>query len=98
MRAAETGYAVTDASGRTLFWPVGFGNMRPALAMHCSRILRIHCRLTRTVCVAHEPAQVEPVVLRNFTPTLAALMQRDNIVKTLARSVGVKLRRTTGST
>ena len=35
--------------------------------------------------VAHERPEVEPVVVRNFTPALAALVQRDNVVETLAR-------------
>ena len=67
--------------------PVAFGNMRPALAMHCSRVLRIHRRVARAVSVAHEPPEVEPVVVRNFTPALAGLVQRDNILETLACSV-----------
>ena len=50
-------------------------------------ILRMHRCLARPVSVAHEPAEVEPVIMRNFTPALPALMQRDNIVKTLASGV-----------
>ena len=66
--------------------------MRPALAMHCSRVLRMHRRVARAVSLAHERPELEPVVVRNLTPALAALVQRDNIVKTLATGVGQQMR------
>jgi hypothetical protein len=70
---------VTAASCRARFSAVAFSNMRPALAMHCWRVLRVHSRVARAVSVAHERPKLEPVVVRNFTPALASLMQRDNI-------------------
>ena len=75
---------MTETSCRVPFSAVAFGNMCPALSMHCSRVLRMHCRIVRPVSVAHEAPQLEIVVVRNFTPALTALMQRDNIIKTLA--------------
>jgi hypothetical protein len=65
---------------------------RRALAMDCVGILRMHCRVARPVSVAHESAKIEPVVMRNFTPALAPLMQRDNIVKTLPSAVRQQMR------
>ena len=55
-----------------------------ALAMNSLRILRMHVCLARPMSVAHEPAKVEPVIMRNFAPAFPGLMQRDNMVKTLA--------------
>ncbi len=92
MRVVETGWAVTDTSCRARLRDVAFGNMRPALAMHCSRVLRMRRRVARAVSVAHQRPELEPVVVRNFTPALAALMQRYNIVKTLACGVGQQMR------
>jgi hypothetical protein len=79
---------VTATPSRTRLRAVAFGNMRPTLAVHCSRLLRMHRRVARAVSAAHECPKLEPVVVRDFTPALAALMQRDNIVKTLACGVG----------
>ena len=83
---------MTVGSCRARFGAVAFGNMRPALAVRCSRVLRMHRRVARAVSVAHERPELEPVVVRNFTPALAALMQRDNVVKTLACGVGQQMR------
>lgn len=60
--------------------------------MNRVKILRMRRCLTRAVRVAHEPSKVEPVVVRDFTPALAPLMQRDNIVKTLASGVRQQMR------
>ena len=92
MRVVETGRAVTDTSCRGRLRAVAFGNMRPALAMHCSRVLHMHCRVARAVSVAHERPELKPVIVRNFTPALAALVQRNNIVKTLACGVSQQMR------
>ena len=48
--------------------------------------------LTGTVRSAHEPAKIEPVVVRNFTPALPGLMQRDNVVETLPSGVRQQMR------
>ena len=82
---------MTDTSCRARFRAMAFGNMR-ALAMRCPRVFRMHCRGARAVSVAHERPELEPVVVRNFTPALAALMQRHNIVKTLASGIGQQMR------
>ena len=79
---------MTATSCRVRFSAVAFGNMRPALAMHCARVLRMHRRVARAVSIAHERPELEPVVVRNFTPALPALVQRDNVVKALACGVG----------
>ena len=83
---------MTDTSCRARLRAVAVGNMRPALAMHCSRALRMRRRVARAVSVAHQRPKLEPVVVRNFTPALAGLMQRDNVVKTLAGGVGQQMR------
>ena len=46
---------------------------RGVLAMNRLSVLRVHRCLARPVSVAHEPAEVEPVIMRNFTPALARL-------------------------
>ncbi len=75
---------MTVGSCRARFGAVAFGNMRPALAVRCSRVLRMHRRIARAVSAAHERPEVEPVIARNFTPALPGLMLRDNVVETLA--------------
>jgi len=55
-------------------------------------VLRVHRCLARPVSVAHEPTEVEPVIVCNFAPALPALMQRDDIVKTLASGVCYQMR------
>jgi hypothetical protein len=60
--------------------------MSAALAMNSLVVLSMHRRLARPVSVAHESAKIKPVIVRNFTPTLSVLMQRDNIIKALASS------------
>src|SRR4029078_10237821 len=92
MRPIKTRRAVTDTSCRARSRAVVFGNMRAAHAMHCSGVLRMHCSVARAVSVAHERPELEPIVVRNFTPALAALMQRDNILKALATSIGQQMR------
>lgn len=45
-----------------------------ALAMNRAEVLRVRGCLTGAVRSAHEPAKVESVVVRNFTPALPRLM------------------------
>jgi hypothetical protein len=52
--------------------------------MHCLRVLRMRRRVARAMSVTHEPAQVQPVIARDFTPALSGLVRRDNVVETLA--------------
>ena len=85
----------TPASNRGSIFTVNSGAFavdRRALAMDRVGILRMHGRLIRPVSVAHESAKFEPVVVRNFTPALAPLMQRDNIVKALPSGVRQQMR------
>ena len=72
---------------RIRFRSVIFGNMLTALAMHCSRVVSMRRRIAGAMSITHERPELEPVIARDFTPALAGLMERDNIVKTLARSV-----------
>lgn len=72
---------------RIHFGTVAFGNMRSAFAVHRSCIVRMRRRVTRAVSITHKRSELEPVVARYFTPALAGLMQRDNIVEALAGSV-----------
>lgn len=64
----------------------------PALTVCCLHVLRMRRRVARTVSVAYERPELEAVVVRNFTPALPGLMQRDNVVETLASSVRQKMR------
>ena len=63
-----------------------------ALAMNCVEVLRVRRCSTGTVRSADEPAKVEPVVVRNFTPALPGLMERDDIIEALTGSVRQKVR------
>ena len=81
-----------EPSCRVLSSAVAFGNVAPAPAMYCSVVLRIHRRVARAVSVAYEGPEVQPVIVRNFTPSLPGLMQRDNIVETLASGVRQQMR------
>src|SRR5438552_2233399 len=65
---------------------------RGVLAMNRLSVLRMHRCLARPVSVAHEPTEVESVIVCNFAPALPALMQRDDIVKTLASGVCYQMR------
>jgi len=78
---------VAGSSVRIRLRTVTFGNMRSALAMRCSRVVSMRRRIARAMSVTHERPEVNPVVARDFTPALARLMQRDNIVEALAGSV-----------
>jgi hypothetical protein len=65
---------------------------RRALSMDRVGIVRMHGSLIRPIGVADEPPEVQPVVVRDFTPALAPLMQRDNVVETLASGVRQQMR------
>src|SRR4051812_21467026 len=103
MRPAEPGSEarpVTDTVCIAHSRSVASANIRGTLSMDRfgglavthGGVLRMHRRVARAVSIAHERPEFEPVVVRNFTPALAALMQGDNIVKTLARGVGQQMR------
>ena len=63
-----------------------------ALAMHRAGILRMRRRLAGPMSVAHEPAKVQAVIVRNFSPALPGLMLSDNTVETLPTSIGQQVR------
>jgi hypothetical protein len=84
MRAAEAPCRIFSA--------VPFGNMGSAPAAHCSRVLRVHCRVARAVSIAYELPEVEPIIVRYFSPALPTLVQRHNIVETLPSGVCKKMR------
>ena len=63
-----------------------------ALAMRRAGILRMRRRLAGPVSVAHEPAKVQAVIVRNFSPALPRLVQRDDVVEALPRGVGQQVR------
>ena len=67
-------------------------NSRGVLAVNRVGVLRVHRCLARPVSVAHEPAEVEPVFVRNFAPALPALMLRNNVVKALTSRVRQQMR------
>jgi hypothetical protein len=62
--------------------------VRMALAMSGLSILRMQCRLTRTMRSALELAKIEPVVAGNLSPALPGFVHCHDVVKTLARGVG----------
>src|SRR5882724_2919423 len=63
-----------------------------ALSMNCVYVLRVRGCLTGAVSIAHECPEVKPVVVRNFTPALPGLVQRNNVVKPLASGVRQQMR------
>jgi hypothetical protein len=63
-----------------------------AFAANRSIIFCMQRGLIRSVRVAHHPAKVEPVIVRNFAPALPGPVQRDNVVETLASGVRQQMR------
>ena len=63
-----------------------------ALAMHRAAILRMRRRLAGPMSVAHEPAKVQAVVVRNLSPASPGLMLSNNTVETLPASIGQQVR------
>ena len=75
---------MTDTSCHTRVRTVSFGNMRSAPAVHCLRVVGMRRRIARAVSIANERPELEPVIARNFSPTLPGLVRCNNIVKALA--------------
>ena len=75
---------MTGTSCRARLRAVAFGNMRSAP--------RMRRRLAGPMSVAHEPAKVQAVIVRNFSPALPGLMLSDNTVETLPTSIGQQVR------
>lgn len=63
-----------------------------ALAMDGLSILRVQRGLAGPVRVAHDPAEVEPVIVRNFAPALPGLMHCYDIVEALAGFISQQMR------
>jgi hypothetical protein len=58
-----------------------------ALAMDGLSILRMRRRLTRPVSRAYDITEFEPIIARNLAPAFPTLVQRDNVVETLAGGI-----------
>jgi len=55
--------------------------MGAAFAMDSLSILRVQCCLARPVSIAHDPAKVQSVIVRNFAPALASLVHCYKVVE-----------------
>jgi hypothetical protein len=55
-----------------------------AFAMDGLSILRVQRCLARPMRVAHDPAKIQPIVVRNFTPAFPGLMHCYDVVEALA--------------
>jgi hypothetical protein len=55
-----------------------------AFAMDGLSILSVQRCLARPMRVAHDPAKIQPIVVRNFTPAFPGLMHRYDVVEALA--------------
>ena len=65
-------------------------NTSGALAMDTAfamNALSMQRGLVRPVRITHDSAEVEPVVVRNFTPTFPRLVHRYDVVEALARCI-----------
>ncbi|HET9368010.1 MAG TPA: hypothetical protein VFO22_08065 [Candidatus Udaeobacter sp.] len=58
-----------------------------ALAMDSLRVLCMRCCGAGTVRVTHKPAKVLTVIMRNFSPALPRLVQRNDVIKTPAGGI-----------
>jgi hypothetical protein len=55
-----------------------------AFAMDGLSILSVQRCLARPMRVAHDPAKIQPIVVRNFTPAFPGLMHCYDVVEALA--------------
>lgn len=55
-----------------------------ALAVDGLRVPRMRRCLAGSVCVAYKPAEIQAVIMRNFSPALPRLVQCDDAVEALA--------------
>jgi hypothetical protein len=62
------------------------------LAMSGFEILRVRGCLTGAVRVAYKPAEIQAVIVRNFSPALPRLMQSDNVVEALTTGISQQVR------
>lgn len=63
-----------------------------ALSMDGLSILCMRSCLAGSMRVAHDPAEVEPVVVRDFAPAFPSLVHCHDVVEALARLVGQQVR------
>jgi hypothetical protein len=90
---------VTDTLSRSSFITVATAYVSSAspmntavLAMSSLSVPCMRCGRARTVRVAHKPAKVETVVVRNFSPALPRLVQRDDVLEVLPGGVSQQVR------
>jgi hypothetical protein len=62
------------------------------LTVNGLRVLCMRRCVTRAVRIAYKPAEIEPVIVRNFSPALPRLVQRDDIVEALSSRVPEQVR------
>lgn len=62
---------------------VASANISGVSAVHCLGVLRMHCRLTRPVRIAHDPAEVQAVIVCDLPPTFVPLELPHDRVETL---------------
>jgi len=91
--------AMIDTSCRTHSTAVATADISSAFPMNAAafavdgpRVLRMRGRLSGAVRIADEPAKVQTVIVRNFSPALARLVQRDDIVEALSSGVRQQVR------
>jgi hypothetical protein len=63
-----------------------------ALAVDGLRVPRMRRCLAGSVCVAYKPAEIQAVIVRNFSPALPRLVQRNNIVEALPSGISQQVR------
>jgi hypothetical protein len=90
---------VTDTLSRSHFTTVATAYISSAspmntavLAMNSLSVACMRCGRARTVRVAHKPAKVETVIVRNFSPALPRLVQCDDVVEVLPSGVSQQVR------
>src|SRR5260370_40560933 len=102
MKSALAGArSTTETSHRAR---VALANMTGALAMNSAftmdataftvdtlSILRVQRCLVRPMGVAHNPAKVQPVIVRNLAPALASLVHCYDVIEGQTRSIGSQL-------
>ncbi|PYK64596.1 MAG: hypothetical protein DME50_12540 [Verrucomicrobia bacterium] len=58
-----------------------------AFAVDSLSILCVQCCLAGSMCIAHEPAEVQAVVARNLAPAFPSLVHRYEVVEGQTRSI-----------
>src|SRR6266498_3920372 len=79
--------AVTDTSCRRHFSAVATADVSSAPPMNTLSILRMRRGHARAVCVAHELAKIQTVIVRNLAPAIACSELRNDTVEALASGV-----------